>query len=201
MADSLRSHGLQYARLIFVKSPNQLHFCDLTHVLSLSFFFWPHHMACRILVLWLKIEPGPWQWKCWVLTSGCCYSVTQLCLTLCNLMDFNLPIPQASLPSLGVCPSSCSLHRWCRPAISSSDALFSFCPQSFPASETFPIVSRLFATGDQNTEALTSASVLFTVTIVDPFIIALLHCLNKPHDIFIHYSLYQTFACFTFGLL
>ena len=45
-------------------------------------------------------------------------------------------------PSLSprVCPSSCSLHRWCHPAISSSDALF--CPWSFPASGTLP-VSRL----------------------------------------------------------
>ena len=43
-------------------------------------------------------------------------------------------------PSLspGVCPSSCSLYQWCRPAISSSDALFSF-SQSFPASGTFPM--------------------------------------------------------------
>ena len=40
-------------------------------------------------------------------------------------------------PSLspGVCPSSCSLHQWCRPAILSSDTLF-FCPQSFPESIT-----------------------------------------------------------------
>ena len=54
-------------------------------------------------------------------------------------------------PSLspGLCPSSCSLHQWCRPAISSSDTLFSFCPQSFPASGTFPM-SRLFASDDQN---------------------------------------------------
>ena len=37
--------------------------------------------------------------------------------------------------------SSCSLHQWCHPAISSSDALFSFCPQSFPASGTFPTSS------------------------------------------------------------
>ena len=68
---------------------------------------------------------------------------------------------QASLssPSSGVCPNSCSLHRWCHPASSSSDALFSFCPQSFPASGTFP-VSRLFALDDQNTGALASASVL-----------------------------------------
>ena len=37
---------------------------------------------------------------------------------------------QASLssPSPGGCPSSCSLNQWCRPAISSSDTLFSFCP-------------------------------------------------------------------------
>ena len=56
-------------------------------------------------------------------------------------------------------PSSCSLHRWCHPAISSSDALFSFCPQSFPASGTFS-VNQLFASDDQNTVASASASVL-----------------------------------------
>ena len=38
---------------------------------------------------------------------------------------------QASLssPSPRVCPSSCPLHWWFHPAISSSDAVFSFCPQ------------------------------------------------------------------------
>ena len=41
--------------------------------------------------------------------------------------------------------------------ISSTDTLFSFCPQSFPASGTFP-KSCLFASGDQNTEASASAS-------------------------------------------
>ena len=50
------------------------------------------------------------------------------------------PCPSAS-PE--VCPSSRPLHRWCHPAISSSDTLFSFCPQSFPASGTFPM-SQLF---------------------------------------------------------
>ena len=62
-------------------------------------------------------------------------------------------------PSPEVCPSSCPLHQWCHPASSSCDALFSFCLQSFPASGTFP-VSHLFATGDQNTGASASASVL-----------------------------------------
>ena len=36
-------------------------------------------------------------------------------------------------PSPAVCPSSYPFHRWCHPAISSSDARSSFCPQSFPA--------------------------------------------------------------------
>ena len=61
-------------------------------------------------------------------------------------------------PSPKVCPSSCPLHWWCHPVISSSDALF-FCPQSFPASGNFPM-SQLFTSDDQNTGASASASVL-----------------------------------------
>ena len=67
--------------------------------------------------------------------------------------------PPCPSPSPEVHPSSCSWHRCCRPAISSSDTLFSFCPQSFPASGTFP-VSHLFESDDQNTGASASASVL-----------------------------------------
>ena len=47
--------------------------------------------------------------------------------------------PPCSLPFPEVCPSSRLLHQWCHPAISSSDALFSFCPQGFPAPGTFPM--------------------------------------------------------------
>ena len=65
--------------------------------------------------------------------------------------------PPCPSPSPGVCPSSCSLHQRCRPAILSSDALVSFYPQSFPASGTFTM-SHLFTSDDQNTAA--SASVL-----------------------------------------
>ena len=36
-----------------------------------------------------------------------------------RLQHFRLPCPS---PSPGVCPSSCPLHPWCHPAISSSDA-------------------------------------------------------------------------------
>ena len=65
--------------------------------------------------------------------------------------------PPCPSPSPGVCPSSCSLHWWCHPAISSSDALF-FCPQSLPASGTIPM-SCLFTSDDQNTGASATASV------------------------------------------
>ena len=64
-------------------------------------------------------------------------------------------------PSPFPCPSSCPLHQWCHPAISSSDTLFSFCLQSFPASGTFP-VSQLFASDNQNTGVSTSVLVFST---------------------------------------
>ena len=67
--------------------------------------------------------------------------------------------PLCCSPSPKVCPSSCPLLQRCHPAISSFDALFSFCPQSFPASGTF-LMSRLFTSDDQNTGASASASVL-----------------------------------------
>ena len=63
-----------------------------------------------------------------------------------------------SLTTSQVCPISCPLHRWSHPAISSSDTPFSFCPQSFPASGTFPM-SWLFTSDDQNTGASALASV------------------------------------------
>ena len=75
---------------------------------------------------------------------------------LCNGLQHARPLCPS--PSLKVCPSSCPLHRWRHPAISSFDALF-FCLQSFSASRTFP-VSQLFTSNDQNTGASASASVL-----------------------------------------
>ena len=67
--------------------------------------------------------------------------------------------PPCPSPSPGICPSSCSLHQWCHPAISSSDTLFSFCLQPFPASETFRM-GHLFTSDDKNTGASASALVL-----------------------------------------
>ena len=58
-----------------------------------------------------------------------------------------------------VCSNSCPLSQWCHPAISSSVAPFSSCPQSLPASGSFSM-SQFFASGGQTIGASASASVL-----------------------------------------
>ena len=58
-----------------------------------------------------------------------------------------------------VWPNSCSLSRWCHPAISSSVAPFSSFLQSFPTSGSFPM-SWLFISGGQSTGDSDSAPVL-----------------------------------------
>ena len=64
------------------------------------------------------------------------------------------PSPTPRVYSI-ICPSS----RWCHPPISSSVVPFSSCPQSFPASGSFPM-SQLFASGGQSTGVSASTSVL-----------------------------------------
>ena len=71
-----------------------------------------------------------------------------------GLQHTQLPCPS---PSPRVCPSSYLLNQWCHPNISSSVALFSFCPQCFPESGSF-LVSQLFASGSQGIGASASAS-------------------------------------------
>ena len=63
----------------------------------------------------------------------------------------------SSIP--GACSNSCPLSWWYHPTISSSVVPFSFCPQSFPASGSFPM-SKFFAPCGQSIGASASASVL-----------------------------------------
>ena len=67
--------------------------------------------------------------------------------------------PPCSSPTPRVHSNSCPSSQWCHPAISSSVVPFSSCPQSLPASESFP-VSQLFAWGGQSTGVSASASFL-----------------------------------------
>ena len=86
-------------------------------------------------------------WKTWTFqTLLTCFSKFAVqspsSVWLCDPTDCSMPdLPVPHCPK--VCSGLCSLHQWCHPAISSSDALFS-CSQSFPAPGTF-LMHRLFA--------------------------------------------------------
>ena len=67
--------------------------------------------------------------------------------------------PHCPLPTPRIHSDSRPLSQWCHPAISSSVVPFSSCPQSLPASESFPM-SQLFAWGGQSTGVSTLASFL-----------------------------------------
>ena len=71
---------------------------------------------------------------------------------------FKVRLPCPSL-SPGVCSNSYPLSQWCHLTISSSVTRFSSCPQSFPASGSFPM-NWLFASSGQSIGVSASTSVL-----------------------------------------
>ena len=107
-----------------------------------------------------------------------CCSVVKSHSTLCNSMDCSTPSllllhyllkfaqthvqhSRAPCPSpiAGVYPNPSPSSQWCHPTISSSVIPFSSCPQSFPASGSFPM-SQLFTSGGQSVGVSASVSVL-----------------------------------------
>ena len=98
---------------------------------------------------------GPWR--------GSVSSVTQFSRSVMSdslrpheLQHARPPCPS---PTPRVYPDPCPSSWWCHPAISSSVVPFSSCPQSFPASEPFPM-SQLFASGGQSIGVSASTSIL-----------------------------------------
>ena len=71
-----------------------------------------------------------------------------------------LPCPS---PTPGVHSDSCPSSQWCHPAPSSSVVPFSSCPQSLPASESFPM-SQLVTWGGQSSGVSASTLVLLMNT-------------------------------------
>ena len=83
-------------------------------------------------------------------------SVPQSCPTLCDPINHSTP----SFPFHHQLPEfthSCPSSGWCHPAISSSVIPFLSCPQSLPASVSFPM-SQLFPWGGQSIGVSDSAS-------------------------------------------
>ena len=85
-------------------------------------------------------------------------SVTQSCPTLWP-HELQHARPLCPSPTPGVHLNSCPSSQWCHPAISSSVVPFSSCPQSLPASESFPM-NQFFTWGGQSIGVSASASVL-----------------------------------------
>ena len=70
-----------------------------------------------------------------------------------NIYVLNIETPKYKTPcpsqTSRVHPNPCLLSQWCHPTISSSVVPFSSCPQSFPATGSFPM-SQLFISGGQS---------------------------------------------------
>ena len=94
---------------------------------------------------------------CWT-QSGCCHSLTQLCLTLQphGLQRARLRCPSSSPRA---CSNPYSLSQWCHPTISTSVVPFASYLQSFPASGSSPM-SQFFASGGHSIRVSAPASVL-----------------------------------------
>ena len=97
-------------------------------------------------------------WDIYCPCSCHCCSVAKSSVTLLPLWTAACRILWPSL-SCRICSDSCPLSQWCYLTISSSAVPFSSCPQSFPASGSFP-VNWPFASAGQSIGASASASVL-----------------------------------------
>ena len=84
--------------------------------------------------------------------------VVKSCLTL-RPHELQHTRPPCPSPTPGVYPKSCPLRRWCHPTTSSSVVPFSSCPQSLPASGSFPM-NQFFTSGGPSIGVSASASVL-----------------------------------------
>ena len=131
-----------------------------TCFICISGIYWSHHYAClahfKLRYIYFKKQKYWWRYVCISRSVQFSRSVVSDPLQ-----------PHESQHARPLCPSPAPrIHsnsrpssRWCHPAISSSFVPFSFCPQSLPASESFPI-SQLFAWGGQSIGVSALASVL-----------------------------------------
>ena len=108
----------------------------------------------------------------WISTNGSCQEVKFLYSVFSSVQFSHSVIsdswrphesqharPPCPSPTPGVHSDTCPTSRWCHPAISSSVIPLSSCPQSLPASGSFPM-SQLFSWGGQSTRVSASASFL-----------------------------------------
>ena len=130
--------------------------------LSLMFVYWsfasrlPNFFFLSLIFIYLFGCLGSSIFSCgmWDLSLQFSHSVVSNSLRPHEAQHARPPRPS---PTPGVYSDSCPLSRWCHPTISSSVIPFSSCPQSFPASGSFPMSQHLVS-GSQSigVSALTS---------------------------------------------
>ena len=94
--------------------------------------------------------------RLWIRSDQISHSVVSGSLRPHESQHARSPCPS---PTPGVHSDSRPSSQWCHPDISSSVVAFSSCPQSLPASESFPM-SQLFAWGGQSPGVSALASFL-----------------------------------------
>ena len=111
-------------------------------------------LVLEVQMIYLKVKEK----SCCSVTSVQLGSVAQSCPTL-RPHESQHARPPCPSPTPRVHSDSRPSSQWCHPAISSSVIPFSSCPQSLPASESFPM-SQLFVWGGQSTGVSALASFL-----------------------------------------
>ena len=123
--------------------------------------WWPDYtqdMSSHSSKNWSQRNQNKWTLELKIQFSSVLFSRSVMSDSL-RLHESQHARPPCPSPTPGVYSNSCPLSQWCHLAISSSVVPFSSCPQSLPASVSFPM-SQLFKWGGQSTGASASASVL-----------------------------------------
>ena len=122
-------------------------------------FWWGIHSSVQTQKHWVGVKVREYMGTMYFLLSFSLNYVVFSCLAMPNsLWPHELWHTRLLCPSLSswVCSNSCPWSQWCHPTISSSVAPFSSCPQSFPASRSFPM-NQFFALGGQSIGVSASA--------------------------------------------
>ena len=145
-----RSSYLQYNLKLYIQSR-----CSLQNKNTTQFFKWARDLNIHLLkqVTWMENKLMRRCSTSFVIRFN--HSVVFDSLLQHELQHARPPCPS---PTVGVYPNPCPLSWWCHPTSSSSVTSFSSCPQSFPASGSFPM-SQLFISGGQSIGVSASTSV------------------------------------------
>ena len=112
----------------YINGEKKIYVCVCTHT----------HTQFMLIYSFKKV------WKASSVQFSC--SVVSNSLRPHGLQHAMLPCPS---PTPGDCSNSCTWSQWCHPTILYSVVPFSSCPQSCPASGSFPM-SQLLASGGQS---------------------------------------------------